>query len=74
MKGVGKRIKEHKVEEKEAEVGGLWFKVSPGKKLARPFLKNKPGVVVHAMIPTTLETEVRGSWSNASLGKSMRHI
>jgi hypothetical protein len=31
----------------EAEKGQSWFEDSPGKKLLRPYLKNKPGVVAH---------------------------
>jgi hypothetical protein len=38
----------------EAETGGLWFKASPGKKLARPHLINKPVVVVLVCNPSYL--------------------
>jgi hypothetical protein len=35
----------------EAEIGGLWFKTSPGKNLARPYHKEEAGHLVHAYCP-----------------------
>jgi hypothetical protein len=32
----------------EVEIGGSKFKTSPGQKLGRPYLKNKPDMLVHA--------------------------
>jgi hypothetical protein len=31
----------------EVEIGGLQFEARPGKMLAEPYFKNKPGMVVH---------------------------
>jgi hypothetical protein len=46
----------------EAEMGGLWFKASPGKsKLARPYLKKQVGVVVCACNSNYREVEVGGT-------------
>jgi hypothetical protein len=39
--------------------------------LVRLYLKNKPGVVTHSIIPATQMAEVERLWSNASLDKSM---
>jgi hypothetical protein len=36
----------------EAEIKGSWFEASPGKKLARPYLNKKLGVVVHIYNPS----------------------
>jgi hypothetical protein len=43
----------------EVETGG--FEASPGKKLARPYLQNKPDMAV----PATWQTEIGGSWFEA---------
>jgi hypothetical protein len=52
------------------EVGGSKFKSSPGKSLAKPYLKNK--LVYIPEILATQEAEVGESLSKANLGKSTR--
>jgi hypothetical protein len=47
----------------------LQFETSQGKRLARPYLKNKLGVVTHVLIPATLKAEIRGLRFGAGLGK-----
>jgi hypothetical protein len=54
----------------ESEIGELWFKTSPGKKLARPYLKDKPGMVVHTCNPMYMEGRGR---TIVALGKNLRN-
>jgi hypothetical protein len=54
------------------ELKGLWFEARPGKKRkkkVRPYLKNKPGLVVHFVISTLWEAEVGGSRSRLAPGQ-----
>jgi hypothetical protein len=39
----------------EAKIGRLQYEASPGKKLARPYLREKLGMVVHTCIQATQE-------------------
>jgi hypothetical protein len=43
----------------EIKIGGLWFEDSSDKKLVKPYLKNKPGMVVHAFNSSFLGDEGR---------------
>jgi hypothetical protein len=53
----------------EANVGELWFKVSPSIKSVRAYSKNKLAVVT---IPASQKAEVGGLWSKTSQGKRAR--
>jgi predicted Rossmann-fold nucleotide-binding protein len=46
---------------REMGLGGLRFKVSPGKKLARPISTNELGVVVHGCNPCYMGGICRGT-------------
>jgi hypothetical protein len=53
----------------EAEIGvQAWY----GQKVAKPYLKNKVGMVYKPVIPATWEAAVRGLQSKASLGKNVK--
>jgi hypothetical protein len=41
----------------------------PGKKLVRPYLKNKPGMVAHAYYPSYSESKGRRLWVQGQFGQ-----